>query len=634
MIAKLALTQYIFDNSYSDTLSLLSFSERSKYFNFPKLFANAQEVNFKIANGITTSLTYRPNNPNLLVDLNMNYAIVGENPDDHNIRYYFVRNITYDITGQYNVELELDVMMSFDSKLEKRKSIITRYDIDTSYYNEPSIYVLEGLSNTPIASSGSYKKIPVSRTPLNFVHKGEYEWAEKWMNDNIISYEIYLCKPKKYPLPRQGSTGDYMVTISDGAIVLRQPFTVFVVPQFKATKDIIINDGIKGGYVSLSEEYIETNITSANIYAKIVTSYFPINLSYYAHTVISDIRMENENTLAIIVRPDHPSFIVDKTDMGILYAGLFGLLRNDVDYYNVNKIPDEMNFSNFKEEQTAKDFRGNLQVNYDCRELVLTTGIEEMIYKPIYTAYLYGINQDTGEYAVPYDIRAKILVAPESVKSKCALYCAARIPPRGIVYSDVFSGLANGLNVTSTNQITIAESQIDVYMANNKNFGGIMATNAIGAALGASGGARASFGGRPSIGGAMGINFNPLGGALTVANDLMQLDNLNNAPDNIKMAGNSPEYNIAVLGNKIYLELRESTVAVITAVIDDTVNNGYYVNIWSEKGFPSYYGYNWGYRPIKAIIGILIGSAPEIVKQKIKDIYAKGVRRWYDYEQI
>lgn len=635
MIAKLALTNYPFDRSYSDTLSLLSFSDRSKFFNFPDLFATAQEVNFKIANGLTTTVTYRPTNPDLLNDLNCNYAIVGENEDDRNIRYYFVKNITYDITGQYNVDLEIDVMMTYDGVLSKHKNLITRFDIDTSYYHEPGIYVLEGLSKTPIATCGSFKKIPVSRIPLNFVHDGLYSWAEQWLNDNVKSYEIYLCKPKDYGVDDNFRTYNRVTTISDGESVLSQPFTVFVVPIFKDGKDVIINDGNNGGYVSLSADWISKRITSANIYAKLVTRYFPINLSSYAENTIREIRLENENTMTIITKPNNLVFLLDRPEPSILYSAIFAVVRNDVDFVNVSEIPDEMIFSNFKTQQTAKDFRGNLQVNYDCRELVLTTGIEEMSYKPLYTAYLFSTSKTLPEYDKPYAIKAKILIAPESVKTKCAIYTAETPPKTGIVYTDTFSGLANGLNVTSTNQITIAEAQIDVYMANNKNFAGIMATNALGATLGTNvGGFNSTTNGRTSTGSSMGLSFNPLGGALSVANDLMQLDNLNNAPVNIKMAGNSPEYNIAVLGNRIYLELRESTEAVINAVIDDTVNNGYYVNIWTEKGLPSYYGYEFGYRPIKMIIGYIVGSAPDSVKQKIKDIYARGIRRWYEYEQI
>lgn len=634
MLAKIAITNYPFDNSYRDTLARMNPETRNNYFKFDEIFADAETVNFKINDGRTATVTYRPNAPNLLSDINKNYCIIAKSADDQEKRYYFVNRITYDISGQYILDLELDVFMTYFNGADLRYTNVRRAYKTTSVYRPDSSYqkwALNTNKDTQIVSAGKFPKRCVNRLELNFVHnsKGRYAYVEEWLNNNVVSYEIYLCKPNNYEIKYDGAvinkTIDYFNTYDNKTNILKQPFTAFVVPRFKQGKRMYISSGGRTrANVIYSEEWIESAVTSANIYAKIVARYLPINLSDMSS--IENIVITSDE-LEISVSNLSTTFYTVSTPTG--HAGLICMPAVEADYDCVTKIPNEYRFADFDRFGDVSSPQCNWQVNYDCREIALVDGLGEMVYKPLYTADMYSKDSVTGEH-IPFLIKAKILVTPTGVKSKAYI----TTDNDDSVYNEVFSGLANGLNTTTSNQISVAEAQIDIFMANNKNFVGLMATNAIGATFGGGvGGFNSTANGRTSQGASMNLNVNPLGGALSAINSYLEYDNLNNAPDNIRMAGVSPEYNIAVLKIALYIELRESLPSIINSLVSDTYYNGYYLNEYYEEGWTNISVKDGHFfAPLTADVGEYVGKIPLYAKNIIKQVLARGVRMWYDYE--
>lgn len=634
MLSKVCLTNYKFDNSYSDTYADLNFTDRSKYFNFSALFNSAVEVNFKIGNGLNTTITYRSPNPNLLKDLNYNYAIVGTSPTDANMRYYFINNISYDVEGQYILELELDVMMTYYDKNMLKCSSFNRMPMKSILDNS-----FNASKQTPIVSSGNYPKYVEDRITLYFTHyRNRTEMcnnAERWLNESVSCFEVYYCKPNRYRVnPLAGVfTSDEFKTISEGVTIVTQPFSVFVVPVLLPYKRFFIRHNNDLGDVRYMKDWIEQQITSANIYAKVVTKFFPINLS--DTNEIESISIDAGGDMLTIKLNDavtEPEFfyisqLKDKKYM----AGAIGMPRNDIDYDTeyYYPIPDAFRFDKIPNDASILTTSGNLQINYDCVELALTDGANEMRYKPIY------LNNTIKKGDKPYKIEAKIIVTPTSVKTT-AWICPALFLSAGsdAMYSNYFSSLGNGFNSSATNQISIAQEQIDIYMANNKNYIGLMATNIAGRTFSTNHTIGTNVGITPSgvsakagIGKSLSIDL--LGGALSLANNFMQLDNIKASPDDIILSTSSPEYNLGVLGGDLYLELRKSPVNVVRRILDDTVYNGYYVSEYSPSGYPMSMNLDGlPYAAVQANIGYVEAPIPNFVKNKIKQVFHNGVRIW------
>lgn len=634
MISKVCLCYYPFDNSYSDTLAYLSFYNRSSFFDFPALFKEAQEVNFKIGNGLNTTIVYRPDKPKLLSDLNYNYVIVGKSATDLYMRYYFVKNITYDISGQYNIELELDVMMTFFDESRLKKTRLSRASIRTSFYNESiKKHTLNGFKHTPIVPSGKYPMYNVERQELIFTHPGKYQQYEQWLNENCDSFEVIFCKPNEYPINDRVQSGTVpgIATYSNGVTLVEQPFTVIVMPRLKRNKSLVIYDGRNSREVNYG--FLNAVITSANIYARVITRYFPINLS-------NDINITGinatENICTINVREGSytPTFFVAyNQSSGTPYGGVIAMAYNDIDYTAEGYLSPAFDIGSWQYMVTA-DSDNNLQINTDCREFAITDGFSKMSYKPAYLALSYIT--DKGVYSKPFIPRAKIAVTVASVKTKAWLESGDNFPGDEY-YTKNFSELTNAFCGTATTLVNIAQSQIDVYLANNKNFDGLMATQAIGATFGSNMGTfNGAVNGKRATGGSMGLNLNPMGGMLSLVNSALTYDNINSAPDNIIRASNSTEYVMATTNNAIYLEINESPSSIRNALTNDVFNNGYYVDMWIDKGLnlDILEGEYNGWNAIKGEVGYVDIFAPNYVKNKIKQIISNGIRFWSNYEQI
>lgn len=178
-----------------------------------------------------------------------------------------------------------------------------------------------------------------------------------------------------------------------------------------------------------------------------------------------------------------------------------------------------------------------------------------------------------------------------------------------------------------------SKNNLDIYLASNKNFY-LQRDISLGQKAGHAAINRGAGFFGSLFGGDIGGAFKNLFGAATDAADMaieraqsdLTLDNMRNSPEVVQNANGSIALMTAVTNCQIYLEEYAALPAEYAIAQDYMQKNGFkYGRNGKVRDFQNI---RKKYNYVQAIINYLEGDVPERVHDKIKEVYARGVRFW------
>ena len=203
-----------------------------------------------------------------------------------------------------------------------------------------------------------------------------------------------------------------------------------------------------------------------------------------------------------------------------------------------------------------------------------------------------------------------------------------RVAPEdtGEIYNPAQAWNFFGLTSSQDTTLPFSVNALSTFLANNKNF---YLQRSITTAA-AAGKAAGSFVGNlltGQWGAAVGNIMDGANIALERINSNLTLDNMANAPETVNGANGNAALIAAVTETQIYIE-QYAALEVEQRIADDfTYKNGYN---FGELAKPSdYYATRKYFNYIQAIIDVVDGDIPETVHDKMKAIFARGVRLWH-----
>ena len=627
---KIALINYLFDASYDNVRYFDTDAARDAYFNAKITSWQSLGVNFNAGDLFETVQNIRvPEYGNLINLLSKNYAVVQRqtcdddyrNPVDDNTAprlYYFVKRSTQRVGGSIDVQLELDVIMTFINSVNIAPALIERAHLPR-FIKDGDKYKFNATAASPLYERESVKSIAqrlTSRVAFKYQINTDKltELADRfnnWIADNVLSWIYIYLSPTKIEGYKQGQGTEktaedvLFIQYASNYAPFNQPYAVLCYPIMKTDKKLKIKtmyaDDVWAEYdVSNLFGFERLKVINQELEAKLLTiktsSFPPFPAMTYTHGIADREGFEIANNGDLIMYA-HYNGTEGNFDTiapfveGIFTGGGYGVLNVTGQavangFYSQKITLDKQSFT--KAEITGARNRA-------LNPKLLSADVRFIITEPF----------------SPDVTRHYIRVAPEDT---------------GEIYNPAQAWNFFGLTSSQDTTLPFSVNGLSTFLANNKNF---YLQRSIKTAA-AAGKATGSFVGNlltGQWGDAVGNLMDVANIALERINSNLTLDNMANAPETVNGANGNAALIAAVTETQIYIE-QYAALDVEQRIADDfTYKNGYN---FGELAKPSdYYATRKYFNYIKAFIDVVDGDIPETVHDKIKAIFARGVRFWH-----
>ena len=651
---KIALVNYLFDASYENVRYFDTDAARDAYFDAKITSWQSLGVNFNAGDLFETVQNIRvPEYGNLINLLSKNYAVVQRqtcdddyrNPVDDNTAprlYYFVKRSTQRVGGSIDIQLELDVIMTFINSVNIAPALIERAHLPR-FIKDGDKYKFNATAASPLFERESVKSIAqrlTSRVAFEYqINTNSVSFVanqfNKWIRDNVLAWVYIYLSPTKVQGYKQGDGTDntsedllFIQYVNNNA-PFNQPYAVLCYPIMKTDKKLKILTKVGTAYKSYDVSnrfgFERLKVINQELEAKLLT----IKISSLPPFPAQSYEMgEAENTafqinpttgnLEMFAKYNGDAGTFDKVTLfveSIYTGGGYGVLNVTGQavangFYSQKITLDKQSFT--KAEITGARSRAlnPKLLSADVKTLRVSDG----------TAFFDYDVQKLGKNEVRFIItepfspdvtRHYIRVAPEDT---------------GEIYNPAQAWNFFGLTSSQDTTLPFSVNALSTFLANNKNF--YLQRNITTAA--AAGKAAGSFVGNlltGQWGAAVGNIMDGANIALERINSNLTLDNMANAPETVNGANGNAALIAAVTETQIYIE-QYAALDVEQRIADDfTYKNGYN---FGELAKPSeYYATRKYFNYIQAIIDVVDGDIPETVHDKMKAIFARGVRFWH-----
>lgn len=606
------LTNVKYDNTYKNVPYFTSVEERNKHL-ITRDFDN-NLVNFNFGNILTTSCVINEYN-------NENYMIVKHGD---NLYFYFVIDCVYISATQWRLSLELDVISQYCCGIHSNQSVakcyIERGHIDRFYDAGDNNVAFNVNNSSPIIEKEmQFEKITKRRHEVKLRYSKD-SFVNNWLHENILGWQyMYVAVNHNYQVTATASghapyanSVEYDKAYSKrgyniGGSLFQDEFSLCCVPIYKNVKNCI--------YVEDDHNNILAKIDSFEYFRKQnADNSYIYNIKYSIHPPFnfdSVTATPKDGKLYIYKQCKQDPVVGGFTffDFGTFDVDCFGpvtksgnmLYRPHNIFSNLNyasascqSVPTQNNFIFSK--SSLRDNRSvafEPKILVDCKTVTLR-------------------DSSNGEYVYPALYVGNKTVQPyynESMSITNNNYYY-RLGNTGIIpNADKYNwtGIVNTVDYSQQ----IANNSYAEFIANNKNF---LLTKGINMLT-------------------SGLQGNVLAMASDMYNVWQGLDNLQNKPNSMKNTNDSVELNMLVNnGIKLYVDEDEARDVDIYRYYNYLYNNGYKINRYDYISNYIHTRYYFNY--IKAQIDYININAPDAITNKIKRIFADGVRLWNRYDDM
>lgn len=651
---KIALVNYLFDASYENVRYFDTDTARDAYFDAKITSWQSLGVNFNAGDLFETVQNIRvPEYGNLINLLSKNYAVVQrqtcdddyKNPVDDTTAprlYYFVKRSTQRVGGSIDIQLELDVIMTFINSVNIAPALIERTHLPR-FIKDGNKYKFNATAASPLYERESVKSIAqrlTSRVAFEYqINTNSVSFVasqfNEWIRDNVLAWVYIYLSPTKVQGYKQGDGTDnttedllFIQYVNNNA-PFNQPYAVLCYPIMKTDKKLKILTKVGTAYKSYDVSNLfgfeRLKVINQELEAKLLT----IKISSLPPFPAQSYEMgEAENTafqinpttgnLEMFAKYNGDAGTFDKVTLfveSIYTGGGYGVLNVTGQavangFYSQKITLDKQSFT--KAEITGARSRAlnPKLLSADVKTLRVSDGTAFFDYD------VQKLGKDEVRFIItepfsPDITRHYIRVAPEDT---------------GEIYNPAQAWNFFGLTSSQDTTLPFSVNALSTFLANNKNF---YLQRSITTAA-AAGKAAGSFVGNlltGQWGAAVGNIMDGANIALERINSNLTLDNMANAPETVNGANGNAALIAAVTETQIYIE-QYAALEVEQRIADDfTYKNGYN---FGELAKPSeYYATRKYFNYIQAIIDVVDGDIPETVHDKMKAIFARGVRLWH-----
>lgn len=641
------LTNYAFDNSYSNVRLFDDKSLRDQYFD--NLAGVTQNVdNFNAGNLINTQITIDIDKSIPLTKLlNFNYVIVkllnedGEISSENETLYFHAFNLRQVSQQRIALDLEIDPFMTYWYDIKFSDCLINRVHLDR-FEKDGTSYVFKGKADSDLFEREDIKNVPqrlISRQALK-LNTGAGSDVSDFINENVMCWCYVICGTGKMKIKNVKNNTDFEKEFSSTYAVYKNAvrqseieygYKLFCFPIKKGFGKPIsaINTDAEGYKTAINinsqgfKSFVEKNGYS-NIFSIKLSVKPPVDFDQLDVTVDGSLIIKSEIEIDGTFVANRYNIIACEDDGSPrIYNGIINVIEDSTDpiTFDVDIQLPKISFS--RTEIIGKN-----------RDKVFNPKINSADYKILRLTF-------AGNY---YDIDIQKLN-----NTTIRFYYNEMITPdvtRGIlriknttadgVFNKLYSSSFNGFIFTNDLSLTYTKSVFENFIANNKNaylsFQNQQTYNLTSAT------ANSAFK-------MIGSLINPAGapsGALSSMADLVNvglkntydaaqfnltIDNMKNAPDSLANANGNAIFISAVAEFGIYAEIYSALESELNVANDYQFENGYYYNQYGNiKNFAhtrKFFNY------IQAVPDNIVGNISNDLKQKIKMLLARGVRFWH-----
>lgn len=615
MFCQCSLISIKWNNSYLNVPYFRNVTHRDTYFNNLIQNVATKTINFDFGNFLFTNIVV--NNYK-----NENYCVIKR---DNLTYYYYITNATYISVNQYRLTLECDVMTQYVTGCKDNKSLsrclIHRAHCDRfrDIGNGKVIFNVNNSSHI-IEPETKFEKVTKRRHEIKIKYSSK-EYVNKWLQDNIIGWQyMYVAVNHNYKVT--GTSSGYAPRAHNevynkayskrgynvGGSLFQDEFSLCCVPIYKNNQNCIyIVDELNQikAKIDSFEFFRKQNEDNSYIYNIKYSIHPPFNfddiggLPVNGNLYIYKECKQDASLSGLFTFFDFGTFDVDcfgegYKDGNVLYRphNIFSNLN-----YTTTQCAEVNTESRF--EFSKSELKGNRNVTFEPKILVDCKSVTLR-------------DSSNGQYVYPALYIGNNVVQPyynESMSITNNNYYV-RLGNVGIIPNadkNNWNGVVNTVDYSQQ----IANNSYAEFVANNKNFllskGLNMLTN--------------------------GLQGNVLGVASDLYNVWQGLDNLENKPNSMRNTNDSVELNLLVNnGLKLYVDEDVAREVDINRYYDYLFAYGYRVN---EFTYPHLYidtRVNFNY--IQADVEYINVPCPDVVENKIKEIFRQGVRLWNNVENM
>jgi len=667
---QIALTNVDFDNSYNNSIRFNNRVEQEQYFDIENL-SFSPYINFNFGSLLETKVTYKDTTLNAVDLLNKNYAIVKETIDDvTKYYYYFIIDSKFDTLSQIILDLELDIIQTYYIDIEFSDCLIERAHINR--FKEVNNYdvTFNGDLNSNLYIRDSVKNLSkrlTHRLKLWFKYdtSAENSMFNLWLKNNVICWVYIFISPKDtgYTFSKWRSDGsDYTAQLKSylsfnerGTTNFEMPYGILCYPiykdytkKIKSKWNVIINDvettcyGYHDAFAFYS--FREKNSGDSYIYQIKLSTVAPFKTDKYVYN--EDYTIENGELILNIVDGYMSPFKSFKNcavhNCDFVSNNMSDTIFNlTVQYLNVpletNSVTlTQLNLQNYFAKTDIIGKNKNIKfnpklLNEDYRTLRITNDTYYFEYD------LQKLNKDIISFYYTELISADITKG----------YLRYKSDSNDNIYVIETNNNFTGLLLSQDNNIPYSKNQLDIYLANNKNFylqrdiGMIrdIFKTVVNLNRGLGNSAMQLASGNVIGGGISGNKA--VSGAITNTVDIivnrinsnLTLDNMKNSPEMLENSNGNALFNCGINHIGLYVEIYSALENELKIANDYMHQYGFtYNQIDNIKNVDNIRVYfNYVKADVENITGINLSNT---IKNKIREIFRNGIRLWNNTPEI
>ncbi len=663
---QIALINVPFDNTYSNTIRFDTRTEQEEYFNVNNLSFSAP-INFNFGSLLETSVVYRDNSITSIDLLNKNYAIIKETINGiSKYLYFFIRRAVFDTLSQINVGLELDVIQTFYIDLNFQDCIIEKAHLDR-FVNDGGLYKFNNRDDSPLFVREDIKDISkrvIHREKIHFQYDTNLSSLSgltpfnTWIKDNVlawvyiyvantkdsedgednIGYKTYEWKSSDEENPQE-ITSQFTTHINFPTGTYKCPYSILCYPLLKPGAAILLKHrDIEYRYTIMSlafQDFLDNNNGGANILQIKFSAIAPFTPSNYV--LGNDYNIVDGN-LELNCVPNIITGGINWKGVNVVCTGniniaLFNVYQQDYKplksiRYNTHTIARKYFSATLKSAAgvAQKDTRYNPKLhNSDYMSLRVCA-------EGNYFDYDY---QKMGSETNIYFLYSEVFT-PDITRGYLRL---ATSHWSDSIYGPETEHNYMGLVFSQDYSLPYSRNQLDVFLANNKNFyqqrnlqrtQQIVDTSA--GFIGGAGKAVSSAFVNPAAAVGTGIETVANTGAAVsqIITDRIQsnltLDNMRSAPEQLANSNGNALLNMFVTEIGMYFEIHRGLDSELKIANDIMYKNGYTYNqvdnIKNVDNIRQYFNY------VVAHIDNINSPLSNEIKAKIRSIFSNGIRFW------
>lgn len=630
------LTQYAFDNTYTNARLFEDKAERDAYFDNLQGYTFNKDVNFIARDIIATDIDIKvePQTP-LFVLLNYNYCVIK---NDYETLYFYIRKSEQLSGNLIRCRLENDIIQNYIYDAEFSDCMITNAHLNRFIDNGDNTVSFDGNVNSKLFEREELKDLSkrlVHREKLiTKIDLADNSLFNKWVNENVLAW-CYICcsyKADGYTFKNGVSSQENIILNYTRSGIENKDYTTYshitlCYPIMKTTTtNIAFIDGNNNEFqIGGFNEFLELNNGYANIYTVKLSARPPFkadNYEYFVRDGIMYIQISgDQKDKAVIDYTLEMDLLLTEYTAG-RKSGLLYIKKEYIDgfemYLENNNILPQYTFNKNDIIGADRNVLYNPKLNgSDYKELQLSFIGTNQIYD------MQKLNDSAPQFLY------KEMVGADITKGNIK-YLSDK---NNNIFNEDYVNSYNGLSYTNDISLPIATNVFDEFLANNKNaflsFQNTQELSNIKTFTSIIG----NFGNllNGNLGAATNIGTSIVNQAAQLAYEKAQfsltIDNMKSAPQQLQNNNGNAIQALSISPLGFYIEIYEALPNELEIANDIMYDKGFiynqYDNIKNHMYTRKYFNY------IKANVENIKADLSNEIKLRMRQIFANGIKFWH-----